>query len=103
MKYIEPDVLKIWLDSGESIAVDVREPNEHSERHINGCKLLPLSKVSPQNLLSFGNKKVVLYCQSGARSQQACLRVMQELEGNEIEIYNLKGGINAWTKQGFTG
>ena len=41
--------------------------------------------------------KVVFYCRSGARSAQAC--VYMNTQGRE-EVYNLRGGIIAWLRNG---
>jgi rhodanese-related sulfurtransferase len=41
---IDATTLNAWLEAGEAVLVDVREPAEHAGEHIAGAQLLPLSR-----------------------------------------------------------
>lgn len=75
--------------------IDVREAHEKEIADIGG-ELIPLSTI-PGSLDRFENKPVVIYCRSGKRSAEATQYVQQNLNRNDI--YNLKGGILAWSDE----
>jgi rhodanese-related sulfurtransferase len=98
MKNINAETLQNWLDNNEVVIVDVREPAEHEAERISGAILLPLASVSKNTLPKFDKKKLVIHCRSGKRSHNACDRLLQE--DPNLEIYNLEGGISAWSNSG---
>jgi rhodanese-related sulfurtransferase len=91
---IDSKTLKKWLENNEAIVVDVREPAEHESKKIAGANLLPLSNISKHSLPQISNKKLVIHCHSGKRSQAACQKLLSE--DPNLEIYNLAGGIADW-------
>jgi adenylyltransferase/sulfurtransferase len=76
--------------------IDVREPHEYSISHIDG-ELIPLGTIVESAHKIARDKPVILHCRSGIRSAKA----IKELENSfEFEnLYNLKGGILAWSKE----
>ena len=97
VKSVRPATLKSWLDTGEAIVIDVREPREYASGHIEGSTLVPLGSLHPGALPEHSGQKLVMLCRVGNRSLFACLR----LDGVvEAEIYNLEGGIRAWMMEG---
>ena len=98
IKNIDSATLKKWLESGEALLVDVREPAENAANKIEGSHLVPLANVSKKNLPQFGDKKLVIHCASGKRSQSACAKLLAE--DQNLEIFNLEGGISAWNASG---
>ncbi len=98
VKNIDAKTLKKWLENNEAIVVDVREPAEHEAEKISGSNLLPLAKVCKSSLPKYENKKLVLHCRSGKRSASACQKLLGE--DSNLEIYNLEGGISAWSAEG---
>lgn len=94
---IDAQQAKQWLDSGDAVLVDVREPDEFAREHIAGARLVPLSRFDPAKAASNG-KKVVLQCQGGRRSLDA-LRMLGST-GVGTEAYSLKGGLQAWKSAG---
>ena len=77
--------------------IDIRHHAEIVRGMIPGADRLPLHLL-PQNLHQVArDKKVVLYCQIGARSAQACSYLERKGFNN---VYNLRGGIQAWTNSG---
>ncbi len=91
---VNPQTLKTWLDNGEAVLVDVREPHETSEEKIAEAHLIPLAQINFEALPDFSGKKIVLQCRSGARSGRACDQLSDERP--DIEFFNLEGGIIAW-------
>lgn len=78
------------------VLVDVRTDREVGCGIIPGARHIPLHLL-PQRLDELGDAPVVVfYCQSGARSAQACAFA----SGGGREIYNLAGGILAWVGRG---
>ena len=96
---IDAPTLKRWLDAGEAMLLDVREPAEYRAESIAGATLLPLVGVSRSTLPSHTGKKLVIHCRKGARGSSACEKLLAE--DPNLEIYNLKGGISAWVDAGY--
>ncbi|RHX87008.1 rhodanese-like domain-containing protein [Leptospira stimsonii] len=65
-----------WI-SGNALVVDVRTPQEFESGHYTNAVNIPLDQISSR-LEEFGplDRKIVLYCRSGRRSQEA-LKVLQ--------------------------
>ncbi len=99
MKTVDPHTLQQWLDKGEAVLIDVREPAEHHSQKIQGSSLIPLKNIPEKDLSSFKEKKLVIHCHSGRRSAAACVHVLEK--DPDIEVYNLEGGIVAWEQAGF--
>ncbi len=100
IKTVDAKTLKNWLDKGEAVLVDVREPAEHQASNIAGATLLPLSEVSAAKLPNCVGKKLVIHCHAGKRGGMACEKLLAE--NPALEIYNLEGGISAWNLAGLT-
>lgn len=100
LQSIDANTLKEWLDRGEAIVIDVREPKENAEASIPGAHLIPLGTIDRNMLPPLHNKKLVLHCGIGKRSQMACEKLL--LENPSLNVYNLTGGIKAWQAAGFT-
>lgn len=98
MKIIKPAELKKLLESQEVCLIDVREPAEYRSKCIDGSCSIPLSKISANNIPDT-NKKIVIHCGIGKRSEAACKKILAE--NPNLEIYSLEGGISAWERAGF--
>jgi len=98
IKTVDAATLKSWIESGEAVVVDVREPAEHAAENISGATLVPLGGISKSKLPKTGGKKIVVHCRSGKRSTSACEKLLAE--DPSLEIYNLEGGISAWASAG---
>ncbi|MDB2414227.1 rhodanese-like domain-containing protein [Rickettsiales bacterium] len=99
IKTIDARKAKAWLDKGEAVIVDVREPGEHGAQAIPGATLLPLGKVCKSALPDTSGKKLILHCKAGKRGGTACEKLLEE--DPNLKLYNLEGGIDAWEKAGF--
>ena len=99
VKEIDATALKEMMDSDENIQLlDVRSQAEFAQGIIEGGEFVPLHTIPLKvNDLS-KDKKIVIYCRSGARSAQACMFLSQN---TDIEAINLRGGIISWYQSGF--
>lgn len=98
IKSVDAATLKRWMDNGEAMVVDVREPAEHAAENIPGATLLPLGGIRKSDLPKNDGKKLVIHCRSGKRSASACEKLLAE--DSNLEVYNLEGGISAWSAVG---
>lgn len=73
--------------------IDVREPSEFQEGHLEGAELVPLGTVSEASKNWDKTKPLIMMCRSGNRSGQAAGFLKSE---GFREVYNLAGGIMAW-------
>ncbi len=93
---IEPKDLKQRLDRGDDVFIlDVREPHEYQICHLNGY-LIPLGDLPKRAHELDSAREIVAHCRSGKRSAEAVdfLR-----KAGFRKIWNLKGGILAWSDQ----
>ena len=87
-----------WLDEGRDVAViDVREPVEWRDGHIDGALHLPmLEAIKRIGEVPADRPKAVL-CAGGLRSST----VISALKRHGIERwFNVAGGMTAWLKAG---
>ena len=71
--------------------VDVREPDEFQESHLQGAIDIPASTLT-QRLDELRGKTIVLFCQSGLRSQEALQLILRQ---GRDQDYNL-GAMARW-------
>jgi rhodanese-related sulfurtransferase len=79
-----------------SIIIDVREPNEFQQAHLENGILIPLSTITAEKIqkLNPQNKTILIHCRSGKRSKVAAdILLSQDYSG---EILELDEGIDAW-------
>lgn len=95
---IDVHTAKQWLDKNEAILIDVREPAEHAFQKIIGSALHPVGSICCSGIPET-DKKILIHCQKGMRGSNACQKLMTENEA--LEVYNIKGGIEAWQQAGF--
>ena len=94
---IDPTRVQELQSQEGAVLVDVRTDQEVGRGIIPGARHIPLHLL-PQRLAELGGAHVlVFYCQSGARSAQACALVSAS---GDREVYNLAGGILAWAGRG---
>jgi len=98
MQDVEATTLKVWLERGEALLIDVREPPEYAAEHIPDARLLPLSTLDPARVPQEAGKKVVLHCVMGMRSAQAGQKL---LDAGFTTVYNFRGGVQAWKDAGY--
>lgn len=78
-KTIDGATLEIWtpqevaqaMAAGRVVVIDVRTPQEYMFEHIEGALLMPLAFFRPEALPEQAQKRIVLHCGSGGRSERA--------------------------------
>lgn len=98
IRTVGAETLKSWLDKGEAVLVDVREPAEYAAENIPGATLIPIGGMTKQALPDISGKKLVIHCRSGKRGGMACEKLLAE--DPNLDVYNLEGGISAWSAAG---
>jgi len=85
------------LGEGEQdfVLVDVREPHELERATLGGVNI-PLGDVAARRDEIPRDRKVVVHCKLGGRSAKAVTALRQL--GYE-DIWNLQGGIQAWSER----
>ncbi len=95
---ISVEELKRRIDAQEDVFVlDVREPHEVQIINI-GAPLIPLGQLANRvgELEAEKNRRIVVHCKLGGRSQKAAL-ILKQAGFERIE--NLAGGIIAWAEK----
>lgn len=98
---ISPKQAYELLQSDPNVTLlDVRTPEEYKTEHIAGAILIPVQVLNENlsKLSSVKDKKIIVYCRSGARSVAAS-RILVK---NGFTPLNVAGGINAWKSEGLS-
>ena len=76
------------------IILDVRTPEEFSEKHIPGAINIPNETIGTEEVPELPDKDqlILIYCRSGNRSKQASEKLVRLGYMNIVEF----GGINDW-------
>ena len=83
------------------LLVDVRQPDEYTQGHIPGSKLMPLDELESHFSALPSAKDIFFYCRSGARSQAAAILSLDS--GIQLQkVYNLVGGMMGWDGHSLT-
>lgn len=96
---ILPRELAAALQADGCQLIDVREPVEHAESHVDGAKLLPLGRIEARYGEIDRSKPVIVMCQGGKRGA-AALEKLRALGFTDVR--NLEGGLNAWKAAGLS-
>lgn len=87
-------------EKGEAIElIDVRSPEEYSEGHIPGARLISLHTLMARVDEIPATGKVYLVCRSGARSAQAGDYLSRQC--GRRNLINVAGGTMAWLAAGY--
>lgn len=101
---INPAEVENMLNSSDNVAlVDVRTDIEYKSGHIPTAVHHPLWKLEEvtyieSNFKFSKNKKIILYCRTGNRSQVAT-EILENYGYNKL--FNLVGGIEGWKESGY--
>ena len=74
--------------------IDVREPDEYAEGHIQDSVNVPLGTIEKDidAVVSDKTQEIIVYCRSGARSKQASNKLLAQGYTNVFDL----GGILNW-------
>lgn len=78
-----------------ALVLDVREPDEFAQGHLQGARNVPLSQLSARlkELEKFRDKPVLVVCERGRRANTAA-KLLKAQSFTTLNI--LKGGMQAW-------
>lgn len=96
----DSDEVRRYLDEREPATftlLDVRQPEEYSEEHIPGAKLIPLGELPDRIGELDRDLTTIVYCRSGVRAGSATGLL---INAGFDDVRNMTGGIKAW--QGLT-
>ncbi|WP_239349991.1 rhodanese-like domain-containing protein [Snodgrassella communis] len=89
--------LQQWQQQNQNfILLDVREDNEVQYAAIPGHHHIPMNMIPLRQNELPDDKPIVLYCHHGMRSMQVALYLQETGFDN---LYNLHGGIDAWSRE----
>ncbi|MEE9190082.1 MAG: rhodanese-like domain-containing protein [Candidatus Neomarinimicrobiota bacterium] len=94
---LTPDQAYVLIQESEPLILDVRTLWEYERIHLESAVLLPLGKlVTEIDELreKFTDRNIVVYCQSGNRSETAAKLLV---ENGFSRIFNVRGGLKAWS------
>ena len=98
VKEIEAANAIVRQTTGDTVFLDVREPNEWNLGHVPGAVHIPRGQLETkvESLLDRG-RTVVVYCAGGSRSALAADTLAQMGYDN---VSSLRGGFRAWAESG---
>lgn len=87
-------------ENPDFIILDVRTPSEYASGYIENAVNLDYYEDDFEITLDTydKNKTYLIYCRTANRTASV-MNIMQRLEFTEV--YNMRGGINAWTSAGY--
>ena len=95
IRTVSVNEFKLMLENNADIQIiDVREPYEYPQIDDFTCIQIPLTKLIEKIHLISKDKKVVVFCKSGARSKRAI--ELLERDFGFTNLYNLEGGVMEW-------
>lgn len=96
---VSPRQAQAWLQAGEAVLIDVREPDEHARERIPSAHPVPLSRFDARQAATKARpgQRIVMHCRGGRRSADAC-RLAASLAASGFAVFSMSGGIEAWKK-----
>ena len=94
-KTIDGDLAYEFVTGFKAILIDVRTYEEYTNGHIDGAINVPLDSIAKEvmeNITNSNIDNIIVYCQSGNRSKEAAIRI---IELGYTNVYDL-GSINNW-------
>ena len=87
------------INRKDAVIVDVREPNEFKTGRIPHARNIPVDRISERvkELEKLKTKPLLLVCQTGSRSAQACAGLLKD---GFAQAVALSGGMAAWQQAG---
>ena len=82
--------------SAKPFLLDVREPEEFRQAHIQGATLIPLGSLRNSMDRLPKNREILVVCASGSRSISAT----KSLIAAGYQAFNMRGGIGNWMRAG---
>lgn len=92
------DVARQELESGKSLVIDIREPQEHATGVAPGMQLLPMRQLAARisEIPNDPKRPVLLICNTQNRSS-ATLKFLREKGYTNVRF--VQGGMSEWTRR----
>jgi hydroxyacylglutathione hydrolase len=91
--------LAAWLEQDRDVVViDVREPSEWDEGHIDGALHLPMFEAVARRAEAPADRPKAVVCAGGLRSSAVISALQRHGLGG---FHNVTGGMSAWVKAGY--
>ena len=87
----------VSMQENGSFLLDVRQPEEWAESHIEGSTLIPLGELEARLGEVPRDRDVVVFCRSGNRSRRGRDIL---LEAGFKRVTSMAGGLKAWKAEG---
>ncbi len=94
---IDPKEVPTKAHAG-AFLLDVREPAEWADGHIEGATLIPLGQLAARVAEVPTDREIICICRSGARSAHA--QSALDRSGHFGTSYNMAGGMLRWVQRG---
>ena len=87
------ELMDIVKENSNAIIVDVRSPQEYNENRIKFAINIPVYEIESEaySIIPDKEKTIILYCQSGIRSEKA-YKILEKM--GYTNLYNLEGGLD---------
>ncbi len=93
IRKIDQSTVYASINDSNIYIIDVREPDEYSQSHIENAYNVPYTSITDISKLNINlDSKIIVYCQSGNRSRMAANRL---IEMGYTNVYDM-GGIIYW-------
>jgi rhodanese-related sulfurtransferase len=85
------------------LVLDVRTDGEYNTNHLHNATSIPLAELAGRltELASYNDTEIIVYCNSGVRSEEASNILINNNYYNFTKVYNMLGGISAWIAEGY--
>jgi rhodanese-related sulfurtransferase len=87
------ELVEMQRSGADFYLIDVREAEEYAEGHIPGAVVFPLAILEEKMKGMRLDRSLVLYCRSGVRSKEGCIRLAR---AGFTNVRTLRGGYVAW-------
>lgn len=94
---LSPQEVSTMMSRKACLLIDVREPGEYEAERIPNALLFPLSQFDAAALPFDGERRVILHCGAGKRSEMAAK--LAHAAGVR-EVTHMRGGVMAWKAAG---
>lgn len=96
---VDPQGMATAIQGGGVVLVDVREPDEFAQGHVEGAVNIPrgVAEMGVPRLAPDPSTRIICYCAGGGRSALVADNLRQMGYSN---VESLAGGFQAWARSG---